>query len=53
VARITATATVSFTVPQVIAVSRGIGGCRAAARGMPGRFAVLMIGRLDDYREGG
>jgi transaldolase len=50
---ITATATVSFTVPQVVAVAeahrRGIR--RAQANGTePGRcFAVIMIGRLDDY----
>mgnify|MGYP005849119867 CR=1 FL=1 len=50
---ITATATVSFTVPQVVAVAeahrRGIR--RARANGTePGRcFAVIMIGRLDDY----
>ncbi len=50
---ITATATVSFTVPQVVAVGercrRGAG--RARASGVePGKcFAVIMIGRLDDY----
>ena len=50
---ITITATVSFTVPQVIAVAerhrRGI--VRARQAGIePGRcFAVIMIGRLDDY----
>lgn len=49
----TVTATVSFTVPQVIAIAErhraGIG--RARANGLePGRcFAVIMIGRLDDY----
>jgi transaldolase len=49
----TCTATVSFTVPQVIAVAerhrRGI--ARAKQHGiLPGRcFAVIMIGRLDDY----
>ena len=50
---ITVTATVSFTVPQVLAVAerhqRGI--VRAGQAGIaPGRcFAVIMIGRLDDY----
>ena len=50
---ITTTATVSFTVPQVVAIAerhrRGIE--RARERGIePGKcFAVLMIGRLDDY----
>ena len=50
---ITVTATVSFTVPQVIAIAerhrKGIQ--RAKDRGIqPGRcFAVIMIGRLDDY----
>ena len=49
----TVTATVSFTVPQVVAIAercrRGLE--RARARGLePGRcFAVIMIGRLDDY----
>jgi transaldolase len=50
---ISATATVSFTVPQVIAIAeRCRVGCRRAAGNgvVPGRcFAVLMIGRLDDY----
>jgi len=50
---ITVAATVSFTVPQAIAVAerhrRGAGRARAAGVA-PGRcFAVLMIGRLDDY----
>jgi transaldolase len=50
---ITATLTVSFTVPQVIAIAeryrRGLR--RAEERGVePGKcFAVIMIGRLDDY----
>jgi transaldolase len=50
---ITATLTVSFTVPQAIAIAerhrRGI--ARAKKNGVePGRcFAVIMIGRLDDY----
>jgi len=50
---ITCTVTVSFTVPQVVAVAErhraGVG--RARMKGVePGRcFAVLMIGRLDDY----
>ena len=50
---ITVTATVSFTVPQVIAVAerfrRGIERAKRAAA-PPGKcFAVIMIGRLDDY----
>ena len=50
---ITITATVSFTVPQVIAVAeryrRGLERARKANI-KPGRcFAVIMIGRLDDY----
>ncbi|HOQ45117.1 MAG TPA: transaldolase family protein [Bryobacteraceae bacterium] len=50
---ITTTATVSFTVPQVVAVAerhrKGI--ARAKEKGIePGKcFAVIMIGRLDDY----
>ena len=52
-AGITVTATVSFTVPQVVAIAerhrQGI--ARARAKGIePGKcFAVIMIGRLDDY----
>jgi transaldolase len=50
---ITVTATVSFTVPQVIAVAERhrAGSRRARENGIePGRcFAVIMIGRLDDY----
>lgn len=50
---ITTTATVSFTVPQVIAIAERhrAGIARATQRGItPGKcFAVLMIGRLDDY----
>jgi len=50
---ITATATVSFTVPQVLAVAERCraGRQRALRNGMtPGEcFAVIMIGRLDDY----
>lgn len=46
-------ATVSFTVPQVLAVGEAIqrGHARAKANGLePGLgIAVLMIGRLDDY----
>ncbi len=50
---ITVTATVSFTVPQVLAVAerhrRGAARARAAGK-TPGRcFPVLMVGRLDDY----
>ena len=52
-AGITVTATVSFTVPQVVAVAERHrrGAARARQAGMvPGRcFAVIMIGRLDDY----
>ncbi len=50
---ITVTLTVSFTVPQVLAIAerhrKGIE--RAKAKGIkPGRcYAVIMIGRLDDY----
>jgi transaldolase len=50
---ITAAATVSFTVPQAIAVAERCraGRLRAEKKGIePGRcFAVIMIGRLDDY----
>jgi transaldolase len=50
---LTVTATVSFTVPQVLAVAERhrLGIARARARNLtPGRcFAVLMVGRLDDY----
>jgi transaldolase len=50
---ITATVTVSFTVPQAIAAAERhrAGMARARQRGVePGRcFAVIMIGRLDDY----
>jgi transaldolase len=50
---VTATATVSFTVPQVIAIAERCraGRRRALAAGRkPGRcFAVIMIGRVDDY----
>ena len=50
---ITVTATVSFTVPQVIAIAeRHRAGIRRAVESgvTPGRcFAVIMIGRLDDY----
>jgi transaldolase len=52
-AGITVTATVSFSVPQVIAVAERHrqGVLRAQAAGIKaGRcFAVIMIGRLDDY----
>ena len=50
---ITTTATVSFTVPQVLAIAERhrAGSARARANGVePGKcFAVIMIGRLDDY----
>jgi transaldolase len=49
----TVTATVSFTVPQVVAVAKRhrAGAARARQAGIePGHcFAVIMIGRLDDY----
>jgi transaldolase len=50
---ITVTATVSFTVPQVVAIAERhrAGIARARRSGIePGKcFAVIMIGRLDDY----
>jgi transaldolase len=50
---ITVTATVSFTVPQALAIAERhrAGSQRALANGIePGQcFAVIMIGRLDDY----
>lgn len=50
---ITVTATVSFTVPQVVAIAeRHRAGIRRARERQiePGKcFAVIMIGRLDDY----
>lgn len=49
---ITATVTVSFTVPQVLAAARRFqeAGSRRKAGARAGRlFAVVMIGRLDDY----
>ena len=49
----TVTATISFTVPQVVAVAERhrAGAARARRAGIePGHcFAVIMIGRLDDY----
>jgi transaldolase len=49
----TTTATVSFTVPQVLAIAERhrAGITRARASGIaPGKcFAVIMVGRLDDY----
>jgi transaldolase len=52
-AGMTATATVSFTVPQLVAVAERhrAGSRRAREAGIePGKcFATLMIGRLDDY----
>ena len=52
-AGIAVTATVSFTVPQVVAIAERHrqGMMRARANGIePGKcFAVIMIGRLDDY----
>jgi len=49
---ITVTATVSFTVPQVLQIAERYhaGLARLPAGQMPGQcFAVIMIGRLDDY----
>jgi transaldolase len=50
---ITATATVSFTVPQAVAIAERCRAGRERARrngARPGEcFAVIMIGRLDDY----
>jgi transaldolase len=50
---ITITATVSFTVPQVVAIAERhrAGIARAKKQGIePGKcFSVIMIGRLDDY----
>ena len=50
---ITITATVSFTVPQAVAIAERhrAGIARAKANGIePGKcFAVIMIGRLDDF----
>lgn len=50
---ITVTATVSFTVPQVVAIAERhrAGIARAKANGIaPGKcFSVIMIGRLDDF----
>lgn len=50
---ITCTATVSFTVPQALAIAERhqAGIARAKAKGItPGKcFAVIMIGRLDDF----
>ena len=50
---ITITATVSFTVPQVIAIAeryrRGLARAKQAGIKAGQCFAVIMIGRLDDY----
>jgi transaldolase len=50
---ITVTATVSFTVPQVVAVAerhrRGASRARQQGRAAGRCFAVIMIGRIDDY----
>jgi transaldolase len=50
---ITVTATVSFTVPQVIAIAeayrRGMARARQAGLALGRCFAVIMIGRVDDY----
>lgn len=50
---ITVTATVSFTVPQVLAVGeryqKGLQRCRKAGKKEGKCFAVVMVGRIDDY----
>jgi len=47
---IAVTMTVSFTVPQILAIAERHRIAAGRARGAPGRcFAVIMIGRLDDY----
>jgi transaldolase len=50
---ITVTLTVSFTVPQVIAIAeryrRGLARARNAGKRTGRCFSVMMIGRLDDY----
>jgi len=50
---ITVTATVSFTLPQVLAVGdryeKGLVRCRRAGRREGKCFAVVMVGRIDDY----
>jgi transaldolase len=50
---ITVTATVSFTVPQVLAVGdryqKGLERCRKAGKKESKCFAVVMVGRIDDY----
>jgi transaldolase len=50
---VTVTATVSFTLPQVLAIAERhrAGSARARQNGIePGKcFSVIMIGRLDDY----
>lgn len=50
---ITVTATISFTVPQVVAIAeryrRGLARARQAGKKTGRCFAVIMIGRLDDY----
>lgn len=50
---ITTVGTVSFTMPQAVAIAaaqqRGLDRCRAAGK-KPGKaFSVIMVGRLDDY----
>lgn len=50
---ITTVGTVSFTTPQCVAIAaaqqRGIDRCRAAGKKPGAAFAVIMVGRLDDY----
>jgi len=50
---ITVTATVSFTLPQVLAVGdryqKGLERCRRAGKKAGKCFAVVMVGRIDDY----
>ena len=50
---ITTVGTVSFTTPQCVAIAaaqqRGLDRCRAAGKKPGCAFAVIMVGRLDDY----
>ena len=50
---ITVTATVSFTTPQAVAIGdryqKGLQQCREAGRTPGDCFAVVMVGRIDDY----
>ena len=50
---ITTVGTVSFTVPQAVAIAaaqqRGLDRCRAAGKKPGAAFSVIMVGRIDDY----